>query len=380
MLVPILAAAACGTATVIHLASIAIAAIRCRQRPLKGAPEGASPVTVVRPLCRVNAFEWETLASTFALDYPQYEIIFCLAQADDPAAPLVRELIAAHPEVPSRLVIGDDRRSANPKLNNVLKGWDAARHGWIILADSNVLMPRDYIQRLTTHWRHNSGLVCSMPIGARPASFGALVECAFLNTFQARWQYVGETLGLGFAQGKSMLFRRDIIDRAGGLLRALGAEIAEDAAVTKLVRSQGLRVHLVANPFEQPLGRRSLAEVWSRQRRWAVLRRKTFPLLFAPELISGALLPWLLGLVAALGFGINPAEAMVILAAVWIGAEVALARIAGWPISAGMVLAIALRDLLLPMLCVSAWLSDGFVWRGHEMTVQTGGGKANASL
>jgi ceramide glucosyltransferase len=380
MLLPILAAAACGSATVIHLGSIAVAAIRCRQRPLKGVPEEAPPVTVVRPLCRINAFERETLASTFALDYPQYEIIFCLAQADDPVAPLVRELMAAHPQVPSRLVFGDDRRSANPKLNNVLKGWDAARHSWIILADSNVLMPRDYIQRLTTRWQPKSGLVCSMPIGSRPASFGAMVECAFLSTFQARWQYVGETFGLGFAQGKSMLFRRDIIDRAGGLLKALGAEIAEDAAVTKLVRGQGLRVHLVANPFEQPLGHRSLAEVWSRQRRWAVLRRKTFPLLFAPELISGALLPWLLGLVAALGFGINLAAVLVVLAVVWIGAEVALARIAGWPISAGTMLAIALRDLLLPMLCVSAWLSDGFVWRGDAMTVQTEAGKANASL
>ena len=59
---------------------------------------------------------------------------------------------------------------------------------------------------------------------------------------------------------------------AGGV-RALAAELAEDAASTKIVRAAGLRVRLVDNPFQQPLGRRTLKEVWRRQTRWARLRR-----------------------------------------------------------------------------------------------------------
>ena len=61
------------------------------------------------------------------------------------------------PSDPARLLIGDDRVSANPKLNNVVKGWKAARHDWVIIADSNVLMPPDYIQRLLKRWRPNTG-------------------------------------------------------------------------------------------------------------------------------------------------------------------------------------------------------------------------------
>jgi ceramide glucosyltransferase len=45
-------------------------------------------------------------------------------------------------------LIGVDTTSPNPKLNNVVKGWDEARHEWIILTDSNVMLPRDYIQRM----------------------------------------------------------------------------------------------------------------------------------------------------------------------------------------------------------------------------------------
>ncbi len=78
------------------------------------------------------------------------------------------------------------------------------------------------------------------------------MECAFLNTLQARWQYAGEAVGLGFAQGKSMLLAPPFLDSVGGI-RALAAEIAEDAAATKIVRAAGRRVNLVAAPFSQPL-------------------------------------------------------------------------------------------------------------------------------
>ena len=117
----------------------------------------------------------------------------------------------------------------------------------MIVADSNVLMPRDYIQRLMARWRADTGIVCAPPIGARPETFAAEIECAFLNTYQARWQYAAETLGYGFAQGKTMLWRRDVLE-AGGGVEALGAEIAEDAAATKLVHRAGLRAHLVSHP------------------------------------------------------------------------------------------------------------------------------------
>jgi len=69
-----------------------------------------------------------------------------------------------------------------------------------------------------------------------------------------------------------MLWRREVMEKGGGI-RALGAEIAEDAASTKLVHRQGLDINLVDSPFEQPLGCRGFRDVWLRQARWARLRR-----------------------------------------------------------------------------------------------------------
>jgi ceramide glucosyltransferase len=332
------------------------------------APGSAPPVTIVQPLCGMETYSRETLRSIFNLDYPDYEIVFCLASADDPIAPLVRGAIAARPDRPARLLVGDDRVSANPKLNNVVKGFRAARHEWIVMADSNVLMPRDYIQRLLARWRPGTGIVCAPPIGSRPESFGAEIECAFLNTYEARWQYAAEAAGFGFAQGKTMLWRRDILE-AGGGIEALGAEIAEDAASTKLVHRQGLDAHLVSEPFQQPLGARKLKDVWSRQLRWARLRRATFPLHFAPEILTTSLVMIVAAAFAAPEFGLNPWTSAVLAAVAWYALEGLLAHAAGWPLSWRSLPAWMARDLLLPLLWAEGWRGDNFVWRGNAMSV-----------
>lgn len=367
MLLANLTAGFCVIATGANLATVAIAARRCRRSKRAIRLAAVPAISLLRPVCGDENFLAETLGSSFRLDHPDSEILFCAARQDDPAAPVVRRLLTANPEAAARLLIGDDGIAANPKLGNLVKGWDAARHEWIIIADSNVMMAPDSLQRLFAAWRADSGAVCSMPIGARPENFWAELECAFLNTLQARFQYVSEALGWGFAQGKAMLLRRDIVDKAGGI-RALAAETAEDAATTKLVRAAGLRVQLVDIPFEQPLGRRRAAEVWARQQRWARLRRVSFPLLFLPELLVGSALPCAALAVAVSGYGPAAAAAgIALLLAVSFGAEAALARAAGWHFTSRTVLALLLRDLLLPVLWVAAWLGADYVWRGNHV-------------
>ena len=323
-------------------------------------------MTILRPVCGLDPYEELTLRSGFELTYPNYRLIFCCARADDPVVLLINKLMAAYPGVPAQLLIGEDNSTPNPKLGNLIKGWYAARDAWIVMADSNVLMPPDYVEQLFGAWRADTGLVCSPPIGCMPQGFWAQLECALLNGYQARWQYTADSLGLGFAQGKTMLWRRADLEQAGGI-RALADEIAEDAAATKLVRQQGLNVRLVRHGFGQPLGRRTARQVWDRQLRWARLRRATFPGHFVLELFAGSWLPLLAGAFAADRLGLPPAMFAFAFCAVWFGAEGVLTRAAGWYLSMASPFAWALRDLMLPVLWVSAWLGGGFSWRGNEM-------------
>jgi ceramide glucosyltransferase len=360
----------CLAATTLHVGSAALALRRCRQRQhLEPVPAVAPTVSILRPICGLDTYDELTLRSGFSLDYPNLDLIFCCAEANDPAAVLVRKLIALNPHVRARLLTGNHAISANPKLNNLVKGWHVAMGDWVIFADSNVLMPRDYVQRLLAGWRGDVGILCSPPIGCRPDGFGAELECAFLNTYQARWQYAADSIGQGFAQGKTMLMRRRDLARAGGI-HALAQEIAEDAAATKIVRRLGLRATLIDAPFGQPLGPRGLKQVWDRQTRWARLRRLTFPAFFGAEVLTGCLLPLLSAAYAANSLDLPAtvaAAAVAVLAAIWLGSEALLARAAGWHLSWLSPLAWILRDALLPFVWVHAWLSDGYAWRGNEI-------------
>ena len=353
-------------ATLLHLASTLLAAGRLRPSAQRVDFAAGPPVSLVRTVRGLDPYDELTLRSGFELSYPNYELILCCDDAHDPVVPVIRRLMAEHPKVTARLLIGRDNVTSNPKLNNLIKGWRAARYDWVVMADSNVMMPSDYIDRLLTGWRSDTGLLCAPPIGCMPSGFWAEVECAFLNTYQARWQYAADSVGLGFAQGKTMLWRRADLAKAGGI-RALGAEIAEDAAATKVVRRAGRRVRLVDGAFGQPLGHRSPRQVWLRQVRWAKLRRTTFPAFFLPEVLSGGFAPLFAAAWAAQAADLPPLAALAALAAFWYTCDAYLAHAAGWPIRTWSPLAWITRDLMLPVLWAQAWVGNTVSWRGNEM-------------
>src|SRR4029077_11246320 len=103
---------------------------------------------------------------------------------------------------------------------------------------------------------------------AHPATSGPSWNARSSIPIKRAGKVFADSVGLGFAQGKTMLFRRVVLESAGGI-RALGLESAEDAAFTKLVRKSGLRVRVVNRPFPQPLGHPTAAEVWRAEVRWA---------------------------------------------------------------------------------------------------------------
>ena len=231
-------------------------------------------------------------------------------------------------------------------------------------------MPRDYIRRLFASWRADTGLVASPPIGCRPQGIWAELECAFLNTYQARWQYVADALGFGFAQGKTMLWRRADLERAGGI-EALAKRSRRRRRLDQngaRRRSQGAAGRPAVPPAARLIAR--AAEVWNRQLRWARLRRASFLAYFLPEALSGGVLPMIaLAIVAPGARSAADAERRgARRALVW--REMLLAAVAGWHLSALYPLYCLARDLPCPCSSSKRLRGDDFVWRGNEMQVE----------
>jgi len=130
-----------------------------------------------------------------------------------------------------------------------------------ILADSNALPPRDYIQTMLAAFRDDTALVISMPIGSRPRFLG---RCRMRGA-----QYVSGALAiwgprrsaLASRRAKNMMWRREVLDRAGGI-RALAGEIAggrrstKDRSRARLARSA--RGHAVRTAAGAARGARGL--------------------------------------------------------------------------------------------------------------------------
>lgn len=356
-----------------HLLTVGLYLVRLRRNrePRRAQPPrafiGTPRLTLLRPVCGREAFDRETLESSFAQDYPDYEVIFCAPSPNDPAVPLLRELIAAHPERPARLFTSERRITRNPKLNNLWAGWQAAEADWVCMADSNLRLPADYLATVVAAWDRETGLVSSPPVGERPDGLAGSLECAFLNGNQARLQLASDSLGSAFAQGKTLFWNRRMLDGAGGL-EALGRYLAEDVNATRLVHGAGLKVRLTPLPFAQPIGRRAFRDVWKRQLRWSRVRRDGFPWLFAAELLNGPLAPFLLTGIAA--DRLHSVALLPAVVALWYGAEIVLMRRAGWPSAWRDLLALPLRDLLLPVLWLATFLKRDIEWRGNAISPQ----------
>jgi len=347
-----------------QLASLALAYVKCRAQTPRARTRGG--VTLVRPVSGLEPHIEATLASSFMQDHPNYEVIFCVAREDDPVVALVRALMSRHPQVAACLLVGDQRISPNPKLNNMAKAWPAARRELVVFADSNVLLPRDYCERIEDAFAaSNADIVSSPPVGDLAGNFWSEVECAMLNVHAARWQFAASALGVDFAQGKTIAFRRRSF--GADLMSELAREPAEDAAATKLARERGLKLAVLAPPFVHPVGGRSLAQVWGRHVRWARLRRVTFPAMFSLEAACG-LFPALVAFLLSATAADAPAWAALLLAlGLWYGPEYLLARALGWRCNAWFLPASLARDALLPAFYVAAWTSGKFEWRGHSM-------------
>ena len=90
------------------------------------------------------------LATFLTLDYPgEKEVLFCVEEERDPAVPLIRRLLGAHPETNARLLVRERGQSATlGKVHNMMVGVEASRHPVLVFSDADVRAGAGYLQDL----------------------------------------------------------------------------------------------------------------------------------------------------------------------------------------------------------------------------------------
>lgn len=318
------------------------------------------PASAIAPIKLVNPGFDTALDSLFAQEYPIYEVLISTAEESSPALDSARRIAAARSGVPSRILRSAGTMAVSPKLNNLAAPIAVARHDLIFTKDSNITLEPGALAAFVQNLTKEVGLVVAVPIAVRAKNLAGRIE-AFLINGHARILLTASVLGLGFGVGKAMLFRRSDLARGGGL-EAISHILAEDTALAVMLARQGLKTVFSHQPVAQEIGARSFAEIYARQLRWSVIRRRnegfkylleplTSPL---PAAVAGALAAPLVACASWLGFAVTLFA--------WFCAETGFALCKAWEVSPWFPLAFLGREALALSSWFHAFLTHEVEW------------------
>ncbi|HUB64775.1 MAG TPA: glycosyltransferase [Methylocella sp.] len=332
--------------------------------------EDRPPVSAIIPLKLLDPGFETAQASLFAQIYPVYEVLIGAAEQASPALERARRIAAGHADIPCRFLHSDGVSAVSPKLNTLAGPLAAARHDFVFTKDSNITLDPDTLAAFMQNFTQGVGLVVGVPVAVRPWNFAGHIE-AFLINGHARLLLTASALGLGFGVGKAMLFRRSDLARGGGVA-VLSDTLAEDTALSMAFARQGLKTLFSHRTIAQETGARSFAEIYERQLRWSVIRRKnerfTFPLeplaSPLPAAFAGALAAPLLACPAWLGFSLT--------LLLWFSAETLFALLKGWEVSVWSPLAFLGREILAFTTWLRAFTTHDVVWAKTRFDARQG--------
>lgn len=354
-------------ATLAWNAGTALAALaQPRKKQLvSGRPEVMLPISIIVPVKAPAPALAACAKSLASLDYPDFEVILCAEEDDNDAVELTklvaskyRRFTACTSHIPA---------TVNPKAALLNAGILNARHDVLLLSDDNVVSMPDRLRTLITYRNAGYGLVSTCVLGSEPQSFWGDVDRAFMNGHFARLQCAGDSIGLSFATGKSMLLSRADLLRSGGI-GSIGATGCEDAKLQRQLEAIGTRTTLSHDRLIQPIGLRTFSDVWNRHLRWAMCRRQYALLLFFGEAILSAPVASILAGMAGIGLNVGFAPCFVAAATTLMALEWAFLRIAGASPGWRFATVWLTRELLsLPLWFAALRPRRTIVWRARAL-------------
>jgi ceramide glucosyltransferase len=339
-------------------------------RPGRGRslPDYTPPVTILKPLKGIDEGLEENLRSFFQLDYPRYQLLFGVADPDDPAAVVVERLIAEHPHHDAKLVRGAPRLGFNPKVENLASMDRFRKYDYLLISDSNVRVKPSYLRETTAYLADSRvGLVSNIFAGVGETSAGGALENLQLNGFIAGGVALAEVVGQTCVVGKSMLMPGRVLEEIGGF-RAVRHLLAEDQAIGVKVRKAGYRIALSHHVIDNVNHDRGLRWFLNRHSRWYKIRRRMAPGFFLLEPLSNLSL---IGVVWALSDDTGIAwGGLVVLVGLGIARDALQSRwLRGVFPRARHLLLCPVKDLFLVPVWFDALVNNRVHWRGHKMLV-----------
>jgi ceramide glucosyltransferase len=377
-----IAAAGMITSTIVLILSV-VGAIKFRRdgrrdretfsRPANNLP----PVSVLKPVHGNEARLKENIESFFRQDYPQFEILFAADEADDPALPVIREICARYPNIPTRIMVTGKPPWPNAQNYCFHHLTAVAAHEILVTSDSDVEVGPDYL-------RHVTAPLLDPKVGAVTCLFRGKSAGGFWADLDAIGMSVEFTAGVlvdnlleetKFGLGPTIVVRKDSIGKIGGFA-GVREYLSNDFVVGNFIYKAGYRVVLSSYVVDHVCSSKAFRPMWERQLRWATGTRYSRPAGHFGSVLTFAAPFGLLGLAAGLMLG-HPGLGIALFAASLLSRMLECWFIGWWAAGDSMakrwVLLYFLRDLYGFIVWCASYLKQRTLWRDTNYQVLKGG-------
>jgi len=295
--------------------------------PNAGGPAFTPPVSILKPVRGLDPDCYENFASFCRQDYPEYEIVFCVGDEDDPVLPVIRQVISDFPATNIRILFGSGRIATNDKVAKLARLSKEAKYETLIINDSDVRAQSDYLRTVVAP-------LVDPKVGAVTCFYASIEESTAVQRLQTVGMYsdfypgivVAWMLdGVKFALGPTIGTTRTNLARFGGYER-IESLPADDLLVGRLIAEQGLEVKLLPYTIQTVADFQSFKDLFLKRLRWIVVMRNMRPWGHLGLIFTFGL-PWTL-----IGMALSPSALIAsAFAAVYLGLRTAMTlQTASW--------------------------------------------------
>lgn len=335
--------------------------------------EHTPPVSILKPLRGADPGMYEAFRSHCLQDYPEYELIFGVAEADDPAVALVERLRQEFPERRIELVLCPQVLGTNLKVSNLVQMLPHARYDYLLVNDSDIRVSSDYLRGILSPFADSKvGMVTSPYRGTPGGTLGSKLEALGISTdFIAGVLAARQLEGVHFALGSTLAFPRRSLDLIGGFEPLLDY-LADDFELGNRISAAGFEVVISNVSVDTHLADYDLSGYWAHQLRWARSARDSRKRAYLGVVITFGL-PWAM-LTLALS---HAAPWALALFGVVLAVRLAMALVVGRGVLKDPSLLrdlwlLPLRDVLALAVWVGCYAGHSIAWRGNLFLLKDG--------
>jgi ceramide glucosyltransferase len=334
--------------------------------------EFCPPLSILKPLKGLDDDLFANLASFCDQDYPEYEIIFCLEEKNDPAEKLAQKLKGLYPRCKISIVVKQRDDAFNPKVNNLISAYEISHFPYVLISDSDIRVARNYLREIIKPMADpRVGLVSNLIRGIGTKSVGALLENLHLNSFViGNIAIMTSFFQMSVVVGKSILMRKKDFEAIGGF-PIITRVLAEDYVLGMLMHDRGKQVITSGHLVNAVNRNRTLKQFLTRHVRWGKLRLRLGGFGYGSEILTNAVF---LSCLAPVVMGLTP-RAFSLTAAVWL-VKIIGDYLLGKSIKSAHrfyhYLFSPIKDIIMGFIWFIPFFSRTVVWRRHIFKITKG--------